>query len=514
MKALVSLAVWVSIGCGAVAGPEAAFGQRATKAKPNDDAEPARFPLELVSPREADSSPSPDDASPPISAGHRIFKAYPGLEYNIRAVVIGGSYPFRFALDEAPSGMTIDARTGEIRWPKPSGTSATPKLTVVDSEGTSRSSTWTIRVGPEEFRFVDAVKGNDSNAGTIEAPWKTLAQVKASNEVGKTVYFRTGTYTTTDMTAGGGDTWTRVEFNGRAHPVQWLAYPGEKPVIDHDFKTSGGAGRFIRITGAANSPVYLDGLEITGARHMALQYGSGSCDYPVFRRLSIHGIAEGIDGANSAGIMTLTSQSDPTWYAAYQNCDFHHNAPGGIKQYSQKKLLWEDCKFRDSGVGPDLKSDIVRFEVRGCTFSGNRDTQAGLFGNMHPARNGGQITGEIRFNRMLCGHAPSLYALEVNQDGLANEIHIYRNTLLGVVNVRNADSADGPFRFSRNVIVNLGSGTDRVSFEAVSDPSRVVFAENLAGGPGDGIVDAEGNLVGSYRSYIGKRGHQLPKPRQ
>lgn len=516
MKVFSSLMIATLLGGALLGWPDATFGQRsvATKSGAAAGAEPARYPLELVSPREAGSSPSPDDGSPSISGGHRIFKAYPGLEYNIRAVVIGGSYPFRFSLADAPSGMTIDANTGEIRWPKPSGEVATPQITVVDSEGTKRSSKWSIRIDTNEFRFVDAVRGNDSDPGTIQAPWKTLAQVKASNEAGKIVYFRTGTYTTSDMTAGGGDTWTRVEFNGRAHPVQWLAYPGEKPVIDHDFKTSGGVGRFIRVTGATNNPVYLDGIEITGARHMALQYGSGSCDFPVFRRLSIHGIAQAIDGANSAGIMTLTSQDDPTWYAAYQDCDFHDNAPGGIKQYSQKKLLWEDCKFRDSGVGPDLKSDIVRFEVRGCTFSGNRDTQAGLFGNMHPARNGGQITGEIRFNRMLCGHAPSLYALEVNQDGLANEIHIYRNTLLGVVNVRNTDSADGPFRFSRNVIVNLGSGADRVRFESVSDPSRVVFAENLAGGPADGIVDAEGNLVGTYRSQIGKRGHQLPKPRE
>lgn len=477
------------------------------------DAEPSRYPLELVSPREAGTSPSPDDGSPAISAGHRIFRAYPGLEYNIRAVVLGGSYPFRFELFDASAGMTIDSRTGEIRWPKPSGEQARPTIAVTDAEGTTRSSAWTIKVGAEPFRFVDAVKGDDANAGTLEAPWKTLAKVKSSEAAGATVYFRTGVYKKTGLSTGGGDTWTRVEFNGRVHPVQWLAYPGEKPVIDNDYAATGAPGSFIRITGAANSPVYLDGLEVTDTRHMALQYGSGSCDFPVFRRLSIHKIAEGIDGANSAGIMTLTSQGDPTWYAAYQDNDFHDNAPGGIKQYSQKKLLWEDCKFRDSGIGPDLKSDIVRFEVRGCTFSGNRGAMAGLFGNMHPARNGGQITGEIRFNLMLCGGSPEMRALEVNQDGLANEIHIYRNTLLGVVNVRNTDQADGPFRFSRNVIVNVASGKDGISFENVSDPTRVVSTENLSGSPADGIVDAQGNLLGTYRQFVGKRGHLLPKSR-
>lgn len=504
--------------CGfAIAASSIAEAQRPAPKKPsatarNVAAEPARYTLELVSPREAGTSPSPEDQSPPIPAGHRIFKAYPELAYEIRAVVIGGSYPFHYALTNAPSGMTIEAQTGEIRWPKPKGDRATPTITVTDAEGTSRTSTWTINVAADGFRFVDAVRGDDSNPGTLDAPWKSLAKIKASEAVGAAVYFRTGTYKTTGMQAGGGDTWVRVEYNGRYHPVQWLAYPGEKPVIDNDYSPTGDQGRFIRLTGSSESPVYLDGLEITNSRHIGLQYGSGSCDFAVFRRLAIRDIAEGIEGANSAGIMTLTSQGDPSWYAAYQDNDFHHNAPGGIKQYSQKKLLWENCRFRDSGIGPDLKSDVVRFEVRGCTFQNNRQDLAGLFGNMHPAR-GGEITGEIRFNRMLCGGSPTMIALEVNQDGLANTIHIYRNTLLGVVNVRNTDSADGPFHFSRNVIVNVGSGADRVRFEAVSDPSRIVFSENLAGGPGDGIVDAEGDLIGTYRSFVGKRGHQLPKAR-
>lgn len=508
-----SLVLAISLATGGIAHAQQPATKKPGPARSGGLVEPARYPLELVSPREAGTSPSPDDQSPAIPIGHRIFRAYPGLEYNVRAVVLGGSYPFNYALTGAPSGMTIDAATGEIRWPKPSGDQAKPTITVTDAEGTTRTSAWTIHVATDPFRFVDAVRGDDSNAGTLEAPWKSLAKVKAGEAAGKTVYFRTGTYKTTDMQAGGGDTWLRVEFNGRAHPVQWLAYPGEKPIIDNDYTPNGNNGRFIRLTGSSTSPVYLDGIEITNSRHLALQYGSGQCDFTVFRRLSIHDIAEAIDGANSAGIMTLTSPGDPTWYAAYQDNDFHHNAPGGIKQYSQRKLLWEDCRFHDSGTGPDLKSDVVRFEVRSCSFYDNRNRMAGLFGNMHPAR-GGEITGEIRFNKMLCGGSPSMVALEVNQDGLANVVHIYRNTLLGVVNVRNTDQSDGPFHFSRNVIVNVGSGDSHISFESVSDPSRVTMTENLAGGPADGIVDAQGNLMGTFRTQIGKRGHQLPQTRE
>lgn len=472
-------------------------------------AEPARYPLELVSPREAGTSPSMDDGSASIPAGHRIFKAYPGIEYNIRAVVLGGSFPYAYTLSNAPAGMTIHPKTGEIRWLTPRGNSVKATITVSDSEGTTRTSTWNIDVTTSGFRFLDANRGDDSNAGTIDKPWKTLGKVKSSGAAGEIVYFRSGTYKTTDMMASGNEGhWRRVEFSGRAQPVQWIAFPQEKPVIDNDYSKGGDKGRFIRLTGGDSNPIYLDGLEITNSWHIGLQFGSGLGDFAVFRRLGIHDIAEGIDGANSAGIMTLTSPTDPSWYTVFQDNDFHHNAPGGIKQYSQKKLLWEDCQFRDSGTGPDLKSDVSRFEVRTCAFYNNRGNYPGLFGNLHPAR-GGDISGEIRFNRMLCGDSPDMLAMDVNQDGLANVIHLYRNTFVGTVRVRNTDQADGPFHFTRNVIVNSSAGRDQIVLEAVSDASRIHYLENLCGRPSDRLVDADGNLVGKYRSQVGSRGHQI-----
>ena len=68
----------------------------------------ANYSLELVSPRAAGTAASAGLAVMP--SGHRIFKAYPGLPYNIRAVVTGGAYPFTFSLANAPSGMTINRR--------------------------------------------------------------------------------------------------------------------------------------------------------------------------------------------------------------------------------------------------------------------------------------------------------------------------------------------------------------------------------------------------------------------
>lgn len=483
---------------------------RSSNRSPTSFVEPARYPLELVLPREAGSAPSPEDGTPTVSDAHRIYHAYPGLEYNIRSVVLGGSYPFQFQLSEAPDGMTINARTGEIRWPNPSGTRARPTITLTDAEGTARTSSWEIRIGTNGFHFVDSKNGNDSNTGSRESPWKTLKAIKANSSQGGIVYFRTGTYDTAALEPTGDNEsgWRRAEFNGRVHSVQWIGYPGESPVIDNGYRNDRERGWFLRLQGATSNPVYVDGLEFVKARHIGLQFVSGVGDFAVFRRLAFHQIHEAIDGANSAGIMTLTNPQRPSWYSAFQDLDFHHNACGGIKQYSQRKLLWEDCRFRDSGIGPDLKADISRFEVRHCEFLGNSEIRAGLFGNMHPAR-GRDITGEIRYNRMLCLR-PEQIAMDVNQDGLANEIHVYRNTFVGLVRVLNTDSADGPFRFERNVIVSDESGRERISFERVSDASRVVAKDNLTGPTSSQIVDPEGKLHGKYKSFMGQRGHEIP----
>ncbi|MFO1062530.1 MAG: Ig domain-containing protein [Pirellulales bacterium] len=471
--------------------------------------EPANYPLELVSPRSAESTPSDDDNAPNISTNHRIFRAYPGLEYNIRAVVLGGAFPFRYALKNSPSGMSIDENTGDIRWSNPTGRSASATITVTDAEGTVRSATWMIHVDADLFRFVDAERGDDRNDGSAANPWKTLARVKSNADKVLTVYFRSGTYRTADLEptredAGG---WQRAELNGRFHPVQWIAYPGDSPVIDCGYESPEKQGWFLRFQGSGSNPVYLDSLEFTAARHIGLQYVSGACDYAVFRRLTIHDIAENIRGANSAGIMTLTNPARQSWYTAFQDCVFRDNACGGIKQYSQHKMLWENCTFRDSGIGPDLKSDVSRFDVRACLFENNRGVTAGLFGNMHPSH-GRSVNGEIRFNRMLCPQSEQV-CMDVNQDGLAGEIHLVRNTFVGLVQVRNTDTDDGPFRFTRNVIVNESQSPDRIGLESVTDTNRVISKDNLSASSSDRIVDEQGKLTGSSARYRGTRGFEI-----
>ncbi|MGE0030141.1 MAG: Ig domain-containing protein [Steroidobacteraceae bacterium] len=463
----------------------------------------ANYPLELVSPRAAGSSPAAGFEV--IPAGHRIFRAHPSVQYNIRAVVIGGSYPFSFALANAPTGMTIHPATGEINWPSPTGVAVTPTLTVTDAEGTRVSSSWTISVTTDGFKFLSP-NGNDSASGSIDAPWRTLAKLHSSSTPSDIIYLRSGTYTTMGIPRGSvGTAWERVEY-GSDRSARWLAIPGETPVIDFGYIAGVDPSAIIRFQNSSQYPIYLEGLEGRNFRNIGFQIVSSVSNFTVLRKLRIHDMILGVDGENPAGIMFTSGYSDASQYAAVQDSEFYRlNNGGGLKVYSQKKMIIENNVFRDSTGGFDLKSHVPRFDVRGNTFL-NIETYS-LFGNMHE-NNGEPASGEIRFNNI--NTRTAMWSLEVNQDCMGGEMFIGRNTIVGGVRLRCVQSTNGPFSFFNNVIVNNNPDTlSGLTYYNVVDRSRISTVGTLYGGSDAGIVDSNGLLTSSYQQYLGTHGHQL-----
>jgi hypothetical protein len=71
--------------------------------------------------------------------------------------------------------------------------------------------------------FVDAARGSDSNAGTAQAPWKTLAQALRRLKPGDTLYLRGGVYHEKVF----------LSRSGTAEaPITIASHPGELAVID------------------------------------------------------------------------------------------------------------------------------------------------------------------------------------------------------------------------------------------------------------------------------------------
>ena len=210
----------------ALTPPRSAHGQAAA----------GNYPLQIVLPRPAGSSPDP--GAPVISPNHRIFWAYPGALYEIRGAVIGGVFPYVYSLENAPSGMTIDAASGEICWPNPQTGARGIVLRVVDAAGVQAATTWNIEVDSARFVFLSAAASSGGD-GSRRRPYGRISAIPPSTHTGKIVYFLSGTYDVRDLPQTGNNGWERVEFNGGAKPLSWLEYPGESAVIDFGWNGSG-----------------------------------------------------------------------------------------------------------------------------------------------------------------------------------------------------------------------------------------------------------------------------------
>jgi hypothetical protein len=462
----------------------------------------ANYPLEITAPRST------------LPSQHRMLKAYPGLVYNIRAAVVGGAYPYVFSLSNAPVGMTVHPATGEINWPDPQAT-ATVTLNVTDMEGTRVSETWTINVTTSGFKFVDAVNGSSSGSGSPGSPMRTLADVYTRALANDIVYFKTGTYNTSGISTIDSGAELKIEIDQARQSVMWLAYPGASPVLDFMYTGSGSTPR-IRLIGTS---IYIEGFELTRIMTMGFQVGHSGGRGSIFRRLNAHDLLNGVDGSNSAFIMTMnTGEGAEGTGMVVQDSTFTNNTgtSAALKFYYTTKLLVEDCVFRSSSnESLAVKMRNRQFTIRGNTFS--QMNNEAISGNMFDGDNASDHGhyGEILFNNVIDARTA---ALVVNLQGEAGPTYIYRNTFRGRVTVANTSSDDGPFTFTNNVIVNSDSGTpagSHITHQNVAAPNRVVASDNLVGFPADNIIDAAGELTPAFAQYIGAYGHMRgnrPRP--
>jgi parallel beta-helix repeat protein len=97
--------------------------------------------------------------------------------------------------------------------------------------------------------FVVATSGNDANAGTAAAPWRTLQKAANTAPAGSTVLVHAGTYSPFTMTRSGTS----------GSPITFKGYPGDdKPVV-----AAGGAREVIKLSNARY--VTISGFEVSGA---------------------------------------------------------------------------------------------------------------------------------------------------------------------------------------------------------------------------------------------------------
>lgn len=102
--------------------------------------------------------------------------------------------------------------------------------------------------------FYVSSAGNDANAGTLDAPWRTVAKAANTLGPGQTALIRGGTYSERYITFANSGT--------SGNPITIKAYPGETPIIDAGF-TAGGSGRQPVFMIDGRHYITIDGLTLT-----------------------------------------------------------------------------------------------------------------------------------------------------------------------------------------------------------------------------------------------------------
>lgn len=461
------------------------------------------FPLEIIQPRAG------------LDTENRFYKAYPGLVYNVRFAVLGGAFPYRYQILTGPSGMTIDAR-GEINWNDPvtAGAGHPVAVRVTDAVGAQAEVAWTISVTTDGFRFLDAVNGKsdaDGGTGSIDNPWRSMRDMYAGNDydskytsayAGEFLYWRAGTYSL-DAYQENCARSCRVPLSSRK-PLVWLAYPGEQPKFDF---VAGGHDAYISIYGGGHN-TYFDNLEfdISGnARGMGVTIDS-SAKHVTFRRNRFYGITNGFVGGNNAHIF-FTRNTVGQFHSVQDNEWSDVNIGYGLLGYASDKVLVEDNYATRVNIHPiSPKEGTTRWTIRGNVMENNPRNSINVQYSNSNNTPSGDI--EICFNQILSGGGK--IRINSNRTREGAPVYVYRNTILAEVEAIALTPSNGPFVFRNNILINDGGDANGILHTKIEATARLVVEGNLWASSADGVVNAEGRLVGDFRSeQLNRVGHEI-----
>src|SRR5574337_322369 len=305
--------------------------------------------LEMVSPL------PPGAAGVGWDSSNRIYRAYAGIPYKIRADARGGRWPYTYSLTNAPQGMTIETgpcttigptcSAGAITWVNPTANATNVVAHVCDADSVCVQGSWSITVsttiGADGFCFLDIDNGNDTTGtGQLNNPWKTLAKGVTSCGPRSIMYLRDTTpgtglnYLTTGFTEVppfGVEGWQHVvDINEASHPVIWIGYPeadGTMPTIDEQ-ATGTNEVQFFRTVGAN---IWQEGYIARNIQTHVHRINIRTNRYGVMIwRITGRDLVDGVNNNNSAFYMWDQNFSANSFFDRVSECDFEGMYGDGV----------------------------------------------------------------------------------------------------------------------------------------------------------------------------------------
>ena len=463
-----------------------------------------------------------------LNTHNYFYVAHPNVPYIRNAAVIGGAYPITYSLTTAPGWLSINSATGQLTGNSPADCGGPCNVTIhaVDSLGTAADVSYTITVDAANFLFIDAVNGNNANAGTYAAPWKDWWRMLSATQSDllssaikdstlnqyKHVILRAGTYYPDGYITPGN---YYVEWSAN-WPQSFTAYPGESVTIEygtagHSTYNDSKAHYFRVLT--SNPDFVLDGIthtncnqrvNVDGEYYFCWRLVGSNSSNNVTLRGNTFDTMDGTGGGsnNQSMIMAAAGSSFGQYWAFIGNTFTNVENGYGVITYDLNKVLFERNLFTNFGtthaIGP--KVDTSNFFVRNNSFTTISWSAGWAYGALDTL---GYYNHEYSYNLYKCTNSTTeCFLVNNNANQTLDKVKIFRNTIVGTVTIYYPVSN---FEFQRNAYVNAQSSEQGLTWNSgVKASSTYTVQDNLNVTTGD--FDANGTLTGSYSAYENTHG--------
>ncbi len=184
---------------------------------------------------------------------------------------------------------------------------ASVSVTAISQADPTKSATATVTIqlpSRSGVTYYVSTAGNDTNAGTLAAPWRTIQHAANSVHAGDTVQVRAGTYNeiVTMKTSG----------NATSGYITFQNYPGEAPIVDGTGLAVGSSGQtgLFSLEGTF-SYIVIQGFEIRnfsssakGKSPVGIDFEGAGSNIEILNN-HIHNIAQTLTSCNAANALAI-----------------------------------------------------------------------------------------------------------------------------------------------------------------------------------------------------------------
>lgn len=201
-----------------------------------------------------------------------------------------------------------------------------------------------------------AVNGNDENAGTLNAPWRTIQKAADTLVAGETVFVREGLY----------EEFVQIKQSGSAQEgyITFQAFPGERPVLEGKNLTPTGSNNTLLLIRGA-SYIAVQGFEIRGFTtdnrkdYISGMKVRGGGSHILIANNEIHTISNHATKGNAHGLIVYGDSLTPISDITITGNNIHHLLSGSSESLTLdgnvKDFVIEYNKVHDNNnIGIDI----------------------------------------------------------------------------------------------------------------------------------------------------------------